>query len=204
MSILIIDYGMGNLGSVRRAFEECGGDVIISDDPSSLKEATRVVLPGVGAFADGMRNLKLKGWVEPLAQAVQSENIPFLGICLGMQLLCTIGDEGGETRGLDFIPGRVSHMREMGQDLRYPHVGWNEVYPTSDNYLFNDIKPGTDFYFVHSYHFKVERDEHAIGTTPYGRSFYSAINKNLIWAVQFHPEKSGRSGFQLIKNFLSV
>lgn len=204
MSVLIIDYGMGNLGSVKRAFEECGAQVFISSEPQELKSATHIVLPGVGAFNDGMSNLFQRGWVPEIKEAALKDKIPMLGICLGMQLLADKGYEGGETSGLGLVPGEVRLLEPDPPATRIPHIGWNEVYKTKQSSLLSNIPDGTDFYFVHSYHFRASNREHVIATTPYCGGFVSAVMLNNVFGVQFHPEKSSRPGFQLIKNFLQI
>lgn len=200
---LIIDYGMGNLGSVGRAFEECGADVIISDDPAECKLANHLVLPGVGAFADGMAALTACGWDLAILAAATEHQIPLLGICLGMQLLADTGFEGRETRGLGLIPGEVRRLTPDNQDTRIPHVGWNEVNHI-EHPLFTGIASGSDFYFVHSYHFSPRQPQHILASTPYCGSFVSAVGSGNVFGTQFHPEKSSRAGFQLIRNFLAV
>lgn len=202
MKTLIIDYGMSNLGSIRRALEECGGDPFVSSNPSDLVYADHIILPGVGAFPDGMKNLRESGWIRPLREATLQQGIPLLGICLGMQLLASKGFEERETEGLDLIPGDVCLLQPDSAASRIPHVGWNEIWRMSANPLIDKISDGTDFYFVHSYHFKPENHENIVATTQYCGGFASVINKNNIFGVQFHPEKSGRMGFQLLKNFL--
>ena len=204
MSVLIIDYGMGNLGSVRRAFEECGGDVVISDNPEDIKSAAHLVLPGVGAFGDGIANLKQGGWIQAIKDGVENDGLPFLGICLGMQLLGDKGFEGGEFSGLGLISGEVKRLVPQDKNERIPHIGWNELYPTQNCPLFVGTTPKTDFYFVHSYHFSPKDPAHIIAETPYCGRFVSAIAKGKIFGVQFHPEKSSSAGFQVIKNFLAL
>jgi glutamine amidotransferase len=204
MSVLIIDYGMGNLGSVRRSLEECGANVIVSDNPTALETATLIVLPGVGSFAQGMDHLKTRGWIETIRKAALDEHIPLLGICLGMQLLADMGNEGGNIQGLGLIPGKVKKLTKDSPQTRIPHIGWNEVYTTRINSLFNGIANGSDFYFVHSYHFVVEKKEHIIATSPYCGDIVSAVMAENIFGVQFHPEKSSRPGFQLLRNFLNI
>lgn len=201
---LIIDYGMGNLHSVRRAFEECGAAVRISDDPRDIRHATHVVLPGVGAFHDGMTSLLQSGWYEAVRHETEKVGIPVLGICLGMQLLAETGNEGGEIRGLGLVPGWVEKLIPESPQTRIPHVGWNEIYRTVDSPLFTDIPDGTDFYFVHSYHFVPVREENTIARTPYCGNFASAVMHENTFGVQFHPEKSQKYGFQIIRNFLSL
>ena len=204
MSVLIIDYGMSNLGSIKRALEECGAVTEISSDPEKLKSASRIVLPGVGAFPDGMKNLRNMGLSSAIHKAVIEEKIPLLGICLGMQLLADIGYEGGTSEGLRLIPGEIRRFVPDSPLTRIPHVGWNEVYKTVENSLFTGIPDGSDFYFVHSYHFVPREPAHIMATTPYCGGFASVIMMDNIAGVQFHPEKSGRPGFQLLKNFLEI
>ncbi len=200
MTVLVIDYKMGNLGSVRRSLEECGAEVLVSDNPKDIHFATHVVLPGVGAFADGMKNLEGERWI-PAMKEVVADGVPFLGICLGMQLLAEKGYEGGETEGLGFIPGEVKRLHSESSE-RIPHVGWNEVHAMHASPLFESVSSGTDFYFVHSYHFIPSEDSVVAGRTPYCGGFVSAVARKNVYGVQFHPEKSSRPGFQLLKNFL--
>ena len=204
MSVLIIDYGTSNLGSARRAFEECGAQVFVSDDPKDILTASKLVLPGVGTFKAGMTLLRDIGWVPAIRQAVQEEGIPLLGICLGMQLLADAGYEGGQHVGLGLISGAVKRLEPDKPGIRIPHVGWNEVYPEQGSRLFSGIPAGSDFYFVHSYHFVPKHKDAICATTPYCGSFVSAVGSDMVFGVQFHPEKSGRLGFQLIKNFLRI
>jgi len=203
MSILVIDYGMGNLASVKRAFEECGADVFISDDPKSASRATKIILPGVGSFAMAMNNIESSGWADAIKSSVE-KGVPLLGICLGMQLLADEGEEHGKTNGLGLIPGTIRHFSARRDDLRVPHVGWNEIADKKDNILLNDIDNGTDFYFVHSYYFNAANDQCVLAKTPYGDNFASIVHNGNVWGTQFHPEKSSLPGFQLIRNFLSV
>lgn len=204
MKVAIIDYGMCNLGSVRRAFEECGADATIIDDPQLLREAEKIVLPGVGAFAQGMHNLRVRGWEEALRSEVLKEKKPLLGICLGMQLLADVGVEGGQTCGLGFIAGSVERLVPTQNSERIPHVGWNEIHIKRVHPLTDDIPSGTDFYFVHSFHFKLSKESDLIAETPYCGRFASVVAKENIMGAQFHPEKSQKPGFQLIKNFLRL
>ena len=206
MRVLVVDYGMSNLGSIRRALEECGGDVTISQTPSALTDASSVVLPGVGAFGDGARRLRESGWREALHASV-GRGIPLLGICLGMQLLATRGFEGEESEGLDIIPGEVRRMIPLTPGERLPHVGWNELRKTPEGErspLLAGIPDASDFYFVHSYHFAPESISDTAARTPYCGGFSSVLARGRCFGVQFHPEKSGHYGFQLLRNFLSV
>lgn len=204
MSVLIIDYGMGNLASVRRAFEEAGAHVFISNDPSDMADAERLVLPGVGAFYDAMEALREKGWDKAIKQAALKDGLPVLGICLGMQLLAEMGTEGGETQGLGLIPGRVIRLEPVHGKERIPHVGWNEVHFQGPHSLFDGIEKGTDFYFVHSYHFVPHDKENALAITPYCGSFVSVVGRGTVLGTQFHPEKSSKAGLRLLKNFLKI
>lgn len=206
MKVVVIDYGMSNLGSINNALLECGGEnITIADSPTELKYATHIILPGVGAFADGMFNLKKSGWIKPIREHALKQKTPFLGICLGMQLMASKGYEGGETEGLGLIKGSVDRLVPTSPKERIPHVGWNEVYPEQISPIYNNILPGTDYYFVHSYHFIAESNENVLTTTPYCGEFVSSIiGGNNIFGTQFHPEKSQRPGFQLLKNFLEL
>ena len=204
MDVAIIDYGMGNLLSVKRAFEKCGAKPEIIDDPLKLREADRIVLPGVGAFPDAMHNLREGGWIDELNLAVLEDRVPILGICLGMQLLARKGFEGRECAGLGYIPGTIEKLRPVNEAERIPHVGWNDVCFRSDQMIFDQIEDGTNFYFVHSYHFVPENEADIAATTPYCDCFVSAVARENIIGTQFHPEKSQRAGFQLIRNFLKM
>jgi glutamine amidotransferase len=196
---------MSNLGSITNALTECGGeDVVVATDPKQLKTATHIILPGVGSFKDGMDNLNKLGWVEPLREAAKDEKIPLLGICLGMQLLSDKGFEGGEVAGLGLIHGVVDRLKSTKKEEKIPHVGWNEVYPKRNNPLFGGIPAGTDFYFVHSYHFVPKNKDNILSTTPYCKGFVSSVVSGNIYGTQFHPEKSQRPGFQLLRNFIKL
>lgn len=202
MTVLIVDYGMGNIASARRAIEECGARVVVSDRPSEVDLADRIVVPGVGAFPLAMQRLRDAGWVEALNRAVLDDGIPLLGVCLGMQLLADESDEVSVTAGLGLIPGRVERIVPADPAERVPHVGWNEV-NHRDGALFEGIPAGADFYFVHSYRFVPSDPATILATTPYAGGFASAVGKGRVAGVQFHPEKSSRAGFRLLRNFLS-
>ncbi len=203
-TVAIVDYGMCNLDSVARAVEECGGKPVVTDQAKDLKTANRIVLPGVGAFPDAMRNIKQRSLDKIMYEQVIEKQIPFLGICLGMQLLATRGWEVEESEGLGFIPGEVERLEPFGEDTRIPHIGWNEVCFVRESPLFNGIASGKDFYFVHSYHLSPQDENNVLAGTPYGKGFVSAVQRGLIFGVQFHPEKSQRLGFQVLKNFLAI
>lgn len=201
--VVVVDHGLCNIGSVRRAIEECGGRASASADPAALRKAQHIVLPGVGSFASGMAHLRDRGWDEALREAVVDQGVPILGICLGMQLFADLGHEGGPTRGLGLVAGEVVQM-EPHTDERLPHVGWNEVAIARPNRLFASIPTHTDFYFVHSFHFVPTLASTVVGTTPYCGNVTAAIEQGTIFGVQFHPEKSSKAGFQLIRNFLGA
>lgn len=203
MKTLIIDYGMGNLASARRALEESGAEVTVADDPAALAEADRFVLPGVGAFAEGMANLRARGWPEAIRTALERPGVAMLGICLGMQLLADRGQEGGANIGLGLVPGEVVRFQPDAPETRIPHVGWNEVHYAAAEPLFAGIPDNSDFYFVHSFHFVPAQAGNVLATSPYCGSFVSAIRAHNIYGVQFHPEKSARPGLRLLRNFLA-
>lgn len=196
---------MGNLKSVYKAFEKCGAKVVITNDAKTIKESSKIVLPGVGAFGDGITNLKNLGLVDILTQEVIENKKYFLGICLGMQLVATKGTENGNFDGLDWIDGEVIKFdfSKENKNLKTPHVGWNNVSYTKNDLLFDGIDDCSDFYFVHSYHFCANEDV-VLSTTDYGMDFVSSIKKENIYACQFHPEKSQQVGLQLISNFIKL
>lgn len=202
--IAIIDYDMGNLRSVQKGFERVGHQCVVTRSPKDISNASHVVLPGVGAFKDCMDNLKNYGLMEPILNAIKSGK-PFLGICLGLQLLFSEGEEFGRHKGLDVIKGKVvrfsSELRAQNPELKIPHMGWNDIKIKNRPPALKDIEDGSYLYFVHSY-YVVPEDKNVIATTtPYGIDFASSIWKNNIFACQFHPEKSQKIGLQILKNF---
>lgn len=203
-TVAIVDYGMCNLDSVRRAVEECGGTPIVTDRAEDLETATHIILPGVGSFRDGMQNLRQRSLDVILREQVVGRQIPFLGICLGMQMLAAKGWEGGETDGLGWIDGEVRKLEPAGEDRRIPHIGWNEVAVVGNPPLFDGIGSAKDFYFAHSYHLSCRNEHDVLARTSYCGGFVSAVSRGQIFGVQFHPEKSQRVGFRLLRNFLSV
>jgi imidazole glycerol-phosphate synthase subunit HisH len=203
MKVAIVNYGMGNLASVRRAFEDIGADAFIADRPAAMSDANRLVLPGVGAFGDGMQSLREAGWVDGLRDAVLEQKKPLLGICLGMQMLASRSYEGGVSEGLGLIPGEVRRLDSLGCGLRIPHVGWNEVRFKTGNDLLNGIPDASDFYFVHSYGFVLDDPDHLVATAPYGCDLTAIVKCGSVFGCQFHPEKSSKAGRQLLKNFMS-
>jgi len=202
--IAIIDYGMGNLRSVQKGFEKVGFEAVVTSDPKVVLEAERIVLPGVGAFPDCMRNLEQGGFVDPLLKVLQ-EGRPFLGICLGLQLLFTESEEFGTHKGLNVIPGRVVRfpegMAEGDEELKVPHMGWNQLSVKRRPPAFEGISDGANFYFVHSYYVQPVDASVIATTTSYGIEFCSSIWKENIVATQFHPEKSQDKGLAILRNF---
>ena len=198
--IAVIDYGMGNLQSVTKGLENAGADVELTASSASLKDADGIVLPGVGAFEAGMSNLKERGLIQIITERI-SDGIPFLGICLGMQLLFTESEEHGTHKGLDIIPGIV---KRFDVDLKVPHMGWNTVHFKNQSPLFTGIGTDSYFYFVHSYYCIPENDKDTSGITEYGMPFTSAVIRDNINACQFHPEKSQKKGLKILDNFVNI
>lgn len=207
--IAVIDYGMGNLRSVSKALEKVSpkATVSVTSDPTSIIAADKVVLPGVGAIKDCLHEIDSFNLRETILEA--SRNKPFLGICLGMQAMLNSSEENGGTECLGIIPGEVTLFQdplqcsETGEKLKVPHMGWNHVFQTQDHPLWSGIENGARFYFVHSYFAKTKTEEHSLGETEYGINFSSAIGRENIFAVQFHPEKSQNCGLRLLENFIN-
>ncbi len=199
--ITIVDYGLGNLLSVAKAFEEVAEkkEVVISKAPMALGKATHIVLPGVGNFRTGMQNLIDMEMVEPLTQQVLHNKKPFMGICLGMQLLAEVGEEHDQTAGLGWIPGRA-RLLDVGC-LKLPHIGWDDIDIIDKTLLFENIPRNREFYFVHSYYLDCMSD-YITARCTYGQTFPAAIRKDNIFATQFHPEKSRDTGLKILENFL--
>jgi len=195
----IIDYGMGNLCSVENAFRAIGVKYCFVRTPEVINSVDRLLLPGVGSFNAGMLNLTENGLAEAI-RIVVAKGTPLLGICLGMQLLVSHGDEGGLAVGLGLIPGKVCEFIPY-DGLRIPHMGFNEVDVVSSSHLFGDIANKSDFYFVHGYHVKVEDSNDIIAVSTHGNKFVAAIGHGNVFGTQFHPEKSQSQGLQLLKNF---
>ena len=190
---------MGNLRSVEKAVAAVGGWPVIARDPDSIRDADRLILPGVGAFGDAMANLRKRGLDRAIGDAVNAGK-PLLGLCLGLQLLFTESEEFGSHQGLDLIPGRVRRFEEPG--LRVPHVGWNQIEEGRPDPLLQGIPDGSYFYFVHSFFFSANDTADILSITTYEIEFTSAIEKGNIVGVQFHPEKSHKFGMRLLKNFV--
>jgi imidazole glycerol-phosphate synthase subunit HisH len=208
MRVGVIDYGVGNLGSVLRALEELRVAPVLLNRAVDMHTTDCLILPGVGNFADCAGLLRAGGWVDALKQEVLGNGRPLLGVCVGMQLLADSSTEGAEdgrvTPGLGFIPGRVEHLRVLGCGLRVPHVGWNGITRSANaDHLFGSIPDGTDFYFVHSYAFVPQDRADVLATTDYGMPVTAAVRRGHVWGTQFHPEKSSRAGFRLLRNFIT-
>lgn len=202
--IVVVDYGSGNLRSVAKAFEAIGAEVKVTGLPADLADAERIVLPGVGSFAEGMRNLRERGLIEALGHEVLAKRKPFLGICLGMQMLAEEGSEDGVHRGLGWLPGRVIPMAVPHSSLKVPHMGWNEITrPAGPAALFARLPAKPTFYFAHSYRFEASDPRVVAATSDYGGNFTAAVLKGNIFASQFHPEKSQQNGLTLLKNFVA-
>jgi imidazole glycerol-phosphate synthase subunit HisH len=202
VSIVIVDYGLGNIGSIMNMFNHLGKDVVFSSNHEVISTATKLVLPGVGAYDSGMKHLNESGIVPLVLDKVKNEKTPLLGICLGMQLLLQ-GSEEGQLPGLGLIPGFCRKFSPSELKLKVPHMGWNEVLARDSSSLFESIDKNPRFYFVHSYYADVNQ-ANVMGTTVYGQKFVSAVCHENIFGVQFHPEKSHKFGMQLIKNFIGL
>ncbi len=195
--IAIVDYGMGNLRSVEKAFAFLGHRAVVTGDPREVVEASGVVLPGVGAFGDAARELKRRGLEEALKEVLRADR-PFLGICLGYQLLCEESEESPGAKGLGFLPGRVVRF---AQGLKVPHMGWNDARAVRPHPLLAGVENGSFFYFVHSYYVVPEREEDVLTLTEYGVTFASGAAVGKVAAFQFHPEKSSSAGLRILDNF---
>jgi glutamine amidotransferase len=196
--IAIIDYGMGNLRSVEKGFQKVGVDVRVVREAQAVRDARGIVLPGVGAFRDCMRNLTEQGLIEPIRAGIEGGK-PFLGICLGLQVLFSESAEFGHTEGLGILPGKV--LRFPKSDLKVPHMGWNAIAPRKDTPLLDGIPPGSFMYFVHSYYVAPDDPSVIATTTTYGLEFTSMVARDNIAAMQFHPEKSQGLGLAVLRNF---
>lgn len=198
--ITIIDYHVGNCGSIQNMLKRIGHNSIITDNPSIIENASKIIIPGVGSFDKGMTNLKELNIIEILNQKVLEEKIPLLGICLGMQLLCNSSDEG-ELKGLGWINAISKKFEFSSNVMKVPHMGWNKVICNRQHELVNDLTSDNKFYFVHSYYVEcLERDDILLSTN-YGNLFTSGVQRNNICGFQFHPEKSHKYGMNLLKNF---
>ncbi|MGH6869954.1 MAG: imidazole glycerol phosphate synthase subunit HisH [Rhizomicrobium sp.] len=203
--VALIDYGSGNLRSAERALARAGADTIaVTDDPHVVADADRIVLPGVGAFADCMRGLSaIPGMVGALEDAILKRGRPFLGICVGMQLLARVGREFGDHAGLGWIDGEVVRLAPADAALKIPHMGWNVLTPSRAHPLLDGIEAGAHAYFVHSYEFRAAGEADVLAITDYGGPVTAMIARGNIAGTQFHPEKSQAVGLRLLANFLA-
>lgn len=200
--IAIIDYDAGNIKSVEKALQKLGQDVVITRDKEQILQADKVVLPGVGAFGDAMHNLNEYGLVEVIHQVVEKE-IPFLGICLGLQLLFERSDESEGVEGLGILKGEICKIPEK-TGLKIPHMGWNSLHLQQGGKLFEGIDEGAYVYFVHSYYLKAEDEKIVKATTDYSTCIHASVEWGNVFACQFHPEKSGDVGLRILKNFVEL
>ena len=197
--IVVVDYGMGNLRSVSKALESVGAKTKVTSKPEDIISASAIVVPGVGAFRRGMDNLRKYGLSSVIIESI-NKNKPFLGICLGLQLLFTESEEHGICKGLNIIEGNV---RKFSTQVKIPHMGWNQI-KVKTTTLFDGIPDNSYFYFDHSYYVEPKDKNTVIATTEYGENFASAVNKDNVWGVQFHPEKSSTLGLKILKNFAEL
>jgi len=203
--IIIIDYGMGNFGSILNMLKRIGVNAEISDDPHKIMTADKLILPGIGAFDHGMENLHRRGLIEVLNKHVLEHKCPILGICLGMQLFSNKSEEG-QMEGLHWIPAMTKKFifNDLDRKLKIPHMGWNIVIPKHKNTLFAEFDLPPRFYFVHSYHVCCENKEDILGLSIHGYEFVAAVQRDNIMGTQFHPEKSHRYGLQLLKSYAEL
>jgi glutamine amidotransferase len=204
MSDLIVDYGIGNLSSVKKKLQSCGSNVLISNDPNKVKRATKIILPGVGHFNVAMQNLQKLCLIDVLNEAVLIKKVPVLGICLGMQIM-TVGSEEGTEDGLGWFDDFVVKFDIKNQKkYKVPHMGWNTLKILKHSILFDGIAEEDEFYFLHSYHIKSNNFKNRLAITEYEYPFISAIEKDNIFGVQFHPEKSHQVGEKILNNFIKI
>ncbi len=208
-TVALIDYGSGNLRSAEKALARAaadsttGHDIVVTADPSRVAEAERIVLPGVGAFADCMRGVSsIPGMIDALTQSVLKDGKPFLGICVGMQLLADVGREHGDHAGLGWIPGEVVRLQPEEPKLKVPHMGWNSLSLLQPHALFEGMEDETDVYFVHSYYIRPKQAEHILASTEYAGSIPAIVGRDNIVGTQFHPEKSQAAGLAFLERFL--
>jgi imidazole glycerol-phosphate synthase subunit HisH len=199
--IALVDYGIGNLRSVQKALLAVGAEVSLTSDPQEVRRAEKIILPGVGAFGDGMLGLKAGGLVEVLEEA-QSREKPLLGICLGMQLLFEASDEAPTQTGLGFLPGQV--RRFSGGGLKVPHTGWNQLHPVGATPLLDGLEDGSYAYFNHGYYCEPRDPNDILALTDYGLRYASVVGQGRLFGVQFHPEKSQAVGLQILRNFVGM
>lgn len=202
--LVIVDYGMGNLNSVKKALSKMRADSVISADPRDIINSEKIILPGVGHFSKAMSNLRELGLLEALSEAVLIKKKPVLGICLGMQLLAKRSEEG-DAEGLGWFDADVVKFK-VSDKLKYkiPHMGWNQISIKKNSFLMKNVSESSEFYFVHSYHFKAHKYSDVLNETHFDYTFPSAVEKDNIFGVQYHPEKSHDMGAQLLRNFIEL
>lgn len=200
--IAMIDYDAGNIKSVEKALQKLGADVVITNDPEVILGADKVILPGVGAFGDAMANLRKYG-LDDVIRKVVAKGTPFFGICLGLQLLFERSDETPGVEGLGILKGEILRIPENG-DLKIPHMGWNSLHLQNEGRLFQGLAENSYVYFVHSYYLKAEEESIVKATTEYGVTIHASVEKDNVFACQFHPEKSSDVGLQILKNFVEL
>ena len=200
--IVMIDYDAGNIKSVEKALQKLGADVVITNDPDVILNADKVILPGVGAFGDAMANLKKYG-LDDVIRKVVAKGTPFFGICLGLQLLFERSDETPGVEGLGILKGEILRIPENG-DLKIPHMGWNSLHLQNEGRLFKGLAENSYVYFVHSYYLKAEEESIVKATAEYGVTIHASVEKDNVFACQFHPEKSSDVGLQILKNFVEL
>ena len=202
-TVAVVDYGAGNLHSVRSALDSLGAEVVVTTHPEDLRDAERIILPGVGAFGECAAGLRASGFIESLEEEVRRRGKPFLGICVGMQLLAREGHELGVHPGLGWMPGIVKRLDAGSSGLKIPHVGWNDIEAVHDSPMFQGFRRESTFYFTHSYHLALDDASVEAAVCDYGQRFTAAVLSGNIVATQFHPEKSQENGLALLQNFLN-
>lgn len=202
-AITMIDYGASNIRSAYKAFEFIGADVQLTDDPADVLRATKLVLPGVGAFGSGIAALRARG-LEPAIQAQVARGVPLLGICVGMQFLFDSSDEMGLHAGLELIPGRVTRFQLADPALKVPHMGWNQIEHDETHALLHGVPNNAHTYFVHSYYCAPADPANTVASTIYGHPFTAVVARDNVYGIQFHPEKSQKRGLQILRNFVEM
>ena len=203
--LTIVDYGIGNLRSIEKAFEKVGVAVVRTDEPDAIAKAERLVLPGVGAFGACINEIRERELEAPILDVIDAGK-PFLGVCVGLQLLFEVGEERGTHEGLGVLPGRIVHFHANGRNdaIKVPHMGWNTLRPTREVPLLDGIDEGAHVYFVHSFHAAPDEGRDVLATTTYGHDFPAMVHRNNVFGVQFHPEKSQGVGLRILKNFAQL
>lgn len=201
--ITMIDYGASNIRSAFKAFEHIGADVHLTQDPADVLQASKLVLPGVGAFGSGIAALRARG-LEPAIHARVADGVPLLGICVGMQFLFDTSDEMGLHQGLGLIPGTVTRFQIDDPTMKVPHMGWNEIEHDGTHPLLRDVPSGAHTYFVHSYYCTPADPANTVAYTEYGMAFTAVVAHNNVYGIQFHPEKSQKRGLQILQNFVDM